>query len=98
MTTEIGGHNVKVRLQSASYCVPTAAMIAAAVDEDQRQAPHHFPSRHNATAGPGICRNGLSDRPMRVVRQVKKNCSPRECTQPAFDLLVLMDSGSRDQT
>ena len=37
MTTEIGGHNVKARLQCASDRVPTAAMVAAAMDEDQRR-------------------------------------------------------------
>jgi len=37
MTTEIGGHNVKVRLQRASNRVPTAAVVAAAMDEDQRR-------------------------------------------------------------
>lgn len=37
MASEIRGHNVKVRLQCASDLVPAAAVIAAAVDKDQRQ-------------------------------------------------------------
>ena len=37
MATEIRGHDVKVRLQCTSDLVPTAAVIAAAVDQDQRR-------------------------------------------------------------
>ena len=37
MATEIRGHNVKVRSQCASDLVPAAAVIAAAVDKDQRR-------------------------------------------------------------
>ena len=37
MATEIGGHNVKVRLQGTSDRVPAAAVVAAAVDKDQRR-------------------------------------------------------------
>ena len=37
MATEIRGHNVKVRLQCASDLVPTAAVVAAAVDKNQRR-------------------------------------------------------------
>jgi hypothetical protein len=36
MATEIRGHNVKVRPQCASDLVPAVAVIAAAVDKDQR--------------------------------------------------------------
>ncbi len=36
MTAEIGGHDVKMRLQCASHRVPTAAAVAAAMDEEQR--------------------------------------------------------------
>jgi hypothetical protein len=35
MATEVRGRNMKVRLQRASDVVPTAAMVATAVDEDQ---------------------------------------------------------------
>ena len=34
---KIGRHNVKVRLQCASNRVPTAAVVAAAMDKDQRR-------------------------------------------------------------
>ena len=37
MATKIGGHNVKVRLQYAGDCVPAAAVVAAAMDKDQRR-------------------------------------------------------------
>jgi hypothetical protein len=54
MATEIRGHNVKVRLQCASDFVPTAAVIAATVDKDQRRRRFYYPSRYNAAAGLGI--------------------------------------------
>ena len=37
MTTEIGGHNVKMRLQCTSDRIPTTAVVAAAMDEEQRR-------------------------------------------------------------
>ncbi len=37
MATEIGGHNMKVRLQCSSDPIPAAAMVAASMDEDQRR-------------------------------------------------------------
>ena len=35
MTTEIWGHYMKMRLHCSSDRVPTAAMVAAAMDKDQ---------------------------------------------------------------
>jgi hypothetical protein len=37
MATEIGGHNMKVRLQCSSDLIPAAAVVAASMDEDQRR-------------------------------------------------------------
>ena len=37
MATEIGGHNVEMRLQCTSDRIPTTAVVAAAMDEDQRR-------------------------------------------------------------
>jgi hypothetical protein len=37
MTTKIRGHDMKVRLQCASDLVPAAAVVAAAMDKDQRR-------------------------------------------------------------
>jgi len=37
VTAEIGGNNMKVRLQCTGNRIPTAAVVAAAMDEEQRR-------------------------------------------------------------